>query len=148
MDNSILNKISSKYILENIFNYLEDNFQIKFFNYSKHFQKKLNFELFDYQQQYLKKLNIKLSDYFSFYSGIYGYPDNFDKICLRKRLEKDLKNRIDNNDFIEKYSTHYFEKFNRGLKNSGKFNFIDIYSPFFYPISLTQSFGEILVISF
>ena len=144
--NSILEKISSKYNLENIFDYIGNNFKMKFFVYSKLFQKKLDFNLFDYQQLYLKKLNININDYFSSYSNIYGYPDNFDKNFLQKRLETDLKTNIDTNDFIQKYNTNFFEKYNIGLKSLGKYNYIDIYSPFFYQISLTESFGEIFII--
>ena len=143
---SILGKISSKYNLENIFDYIGNDFKMKLFVHSKFFQKKLDIELFDYQELYLKKLNIKLSDYFSIYSGVYGYPDNFDKNCLKNKLKADLKNKIDTDIFIEKFDTKYFEKLNIGFKNLGKFNFIDINSPFFYPISLTECFGELFII--
>ena len=148
-DKNILINISSKYVLDHIFDYLKDGFKFNLLAYSKLFQKKLDIELFDYQKLYLKKLNIKLSDYFSLYSSIYGYTTNFfsekSYFSLRKELEFALKG-ININDFIQKYNTRFFEKFNIGLKNSGKFNFIDINSPFFYPLSLTETFGDLYII--
>ena len=139
----ILSNISSKYILNSIFDYTEENFKMKLFFYSKIFQKKLDLELFNYQQLYLKQNNINLVDYFSCYSEVYGYPSNFDKNYLNNKLKKDiLKNKFEPKNLDIKF----FEKFNQIIKNPTKMNYIDIYSPFFYSISLTKSFGDIFVI--
>ena len=145
---TFLEKISSKYNLDAIFDFIGYDFKMKFFVHSKLFQKKLDIELFDYQELYLKKLNIKISDYFSTYSAVYGYPNYFGEKCLRYNLKTDLEKKIeiDTDVFIQKFDSKYFEKLNKGLKDLGKFNFIDIYSPFFYPISLTENFGDIFII--
>lgn len=141
--NDVLSKISSKYILKDIFHYTGINFKMKLLSYSKFFQKKVDLELFDYQQLYLKQKNINLPDYFSCYSEVYGYPDNFDKNFLKDKLLNDaLKNKFEPKNLDIKF----FEKFNQIIKKPEKMNYIDIYSPFFYLISLTESFGDIFVI--
>ena len=59
--NSILEKIKSKYLIEEIFKYIEDNnFIYKFFSHSKLFQSRLSLELYDYQERYIKQ---KLGDF-------------------------------------------------------------------------------------
>ena len=62
---SILEKIKSKYILENIFDYVKDeNFKFKLFVYSKRFQKKFDLKLLDYKNIYLKN-RINLFEFLS-----------------------------------------------------------------------------------
>ena len=137
--------ILSKYILNNIFDYLSENFHMKLFIYSKYFQNKLEFELLNYQEEYLKKLEINVREYFSCYSEIYGYHD-YDKNFLKNKLQNDLsKNNLDIPTFIEKYGVNFFEKLNIKLKEPEKI-FIDIHSPFFDIISNTELFGDIYII--
>ena len=143
MDKNLLSNISSKYILKGIFDYTGINFKMKFFSYSKFFQQKLDLEFFDYQQLYLKQNNINLIDYFSCYSEVYGYPSKFNTVFLNNKLQNDILN----NKFEPKnLDIKFFEKFNQIIKKPEKMNYRDIYSPFFYSISLTESFGDIFVI--
>ena len=62
-DNKILENIKSKYVIQNIFNYIKNsNFKFKLVNYNKYFQNKLDLTLFDYQEKYFRKYieNVKL----------------------------------------------------------------------------------------
>ena len=141
--NNYLSNISSKYILKGIFHYIGINFKMKLFFYSKFFQEKVDLELFDYQQLYLQLKNINLLDYFSCYNEVYGYANYFSKNFLKDKLLNDaLKNKFEPKNLDIKF----FEKFNQKIKKPEKMNYIDIYSPFFYSISLTESFGDIFII--
>ena len=62
-NNKILENINSKYIFQNIFNYIKNsNFKFKLFNHNKYFQNILDLTLFDYQEKYFRKYieNVKL----------------------------------------------------------------------------------------
>ena len=84
----LLNKISSKYILEGIFDYIYDRyFKLKLFEYSNLFQKKLHINIFNYQEKYLDKNGFDIIKYFSY---IYNSSKNFSKDLLKDELEKDL----------------------------------------------------------
>ena len=87
----ILN-INSIYILKNIFNYIKDNnFQLKLFKYSKHFQNKLNLKVF-YQEKYLKKIRFNISNYL--------HTEEYNKDYLNKKYEEFLsKNAFNKNEF-------------------------------------------------
>ena len=55
----LINKISSKYILNAIFNYIKDkNFKDILFLYSKKFQNKLDIKLLRLKENYLKTINL------------------------------------------------------------------------------------------
>ena len=79
---SVLEKISSKYILESIFNYIRDEkYKLKLFINSKLFQKKLNLNLIDYQENYINRFNLNPNEYV--YDNYNNY-DHYNKECLKK----------------------------------------------------------------
>ena len=121
---SVLEKISSKYILESIFNYIEDEkYKLKLFINSKLFQKKLNINLIDYQENYIGKFNLNPNDYL--YVN-YNIPDNYNKEYLKKKLEIDLiKYKIDFN-LYQSYAVNYYKKYFTNIqKNNNKFSIED-----------------------
>ena len=63
-EQSLLGKIQSKYILKEIFNYIEMvNFKFKLFVHSNFFQKQLDLKLIDYQEAIINQLEMSLNDY-------------------------------------------------------------------------------------
>ena len=61
----LLLRIKSKYILDNIIDYIENKiFMLKFATYSKKLQKKLNYEFIFYQNYYFTKLQMMPVYYF------------------------------------------------------------------------------------
>ena len=98
----LLEKIKTKYILENIFHYIEDDdFKLRLFFYSKSFQNKLELKLIDFQRVYFRKFDINLDDYL--YNPNYFPSKNFDKNILNKKFKKDLSSikKEFNNKVIE-----------------------------------------------
>ena len=91
MEGSKLKRISSKYILRLISDYIKDeNFVFKFFVYSKYFQKKIGIELSDYINKYIEhfeRLGLKpdkfliLQNYFT---------QDFNKNILVNKLNNEL----------------------------------------------------------
>jgi len=61
----LLDKISSKYLLLKIFEYVKNEKTLKLFIHSKKYIKKMGL-LFYYQYNYLKAVGINLFDYLSF----------------------------------------------------------------------------------
>ena len=62
-NNKILENIKSKYVIQNVFNYIKNsNFKYKLVNHNKYFQNLLDLTLFDYQEKYFRKYieNVKL----------------------------------------------------------------------------------------
>ena len=137
----MLEKISSDYIIRNVFDYIRDeNIKYNILVNSKLFQKKLGLELIDYQRKYLFKLGIHLQKYFN------NNYDDCTKDTLIQKLEKDLlKNKIDTK-LIQEYTYNYLKKYNTKILeeyiNKDKFN-IEIYSPFFDIISKDKIFEYI-----
>ena len=79
----IINNLSSKHILNIIFNYIKDeNFKDKLFLYSKKYQNKFDIKLLGLKENYLKK--IKLDKY------LYIESDSFEKDFLAKKYDKFL----------------------------------------------------------
>ena len=55
----ILKQINSKYIWNNIFNYIKDDIiKLQLFKYSKLFKNILNLNIFCYQKKYFEKIGI------------------------------------------------------------------------------------------
>ena len=87
---SILEKIKSKYILENIFDYVKDeNFKFKLFVYSKKLQKKFDLKLLDYKNIYLKN-RINLFEFLIFYLIIIKKKKGIQKTMIKKGLQINL----------------------------------------------------------
>jgi len=153
MEEEILKRISSKYILRLIPEYIKDeNFMLKFFSYSKYFQKKLGIELSDYINKHIErfeKLGLKAENFLIFQNY---FTKDYDKNILSTKLNNELnKYGIDVKHF-QNYSNNYFTIYeNIYKKNNLKFNLIEynensekiinINSPLFDPISKTNSFN-------
>ena len=82
-NNSILYKIKSKYCLEEIFSYINDNFKFKLLSYSKVLQKKYGIGINDYKIKYRENF-IKLKNTKEFLGKIQKY----DKLNLIKNNPK------------------------------------------------------------
>ena len=139
----IIYKIKSKYIIQNIFNYIKDSsIQLKLFIYSKYFQNKLNIRYSNYIEKYLEKIGFNLKKYL--------YP--YEKEDLRKKYD----NFILNNKFKkEKFEDILYEILeNKKIKdideeevininiNKSDEKLIDINSPLFKIISKTKIFEK------
>ena len=125
-EKSILEKISSKYIFEGIFNYINNqNFKMKLLCYSKALQKKININIIDYiaginpneylaiynykslngkfnKNNVISKLNEKLNEK-------YGVDINIIKLYIIYIFKKNIKKLKENNNNykdIKKENTH------------------------------------------
>jgi len=153
MQEEILKRISSKYILRLIPEYIKDeNFMLKFFSYSKYFQKKLGIELSDYINKHIErfeKLGLRAENFLKFQNY---FTKDYDKNILSTKLNNELnKYGIDVKHF-QTYSNNYFTIYENIYKeNNLKYNLIEynensekiinINSPLFDPISKTNSFN-------
>ena len=158
--NRKMTKINSKYVLNSLFNYInDDKFKMKLFLYSKALQKLFDINIFDYQLHFLNKNGMKYNNYYKFdYNSKNNKNENFDKDIIKKTFTKDLskyninittniiskilnyleneeknKNNIDNKDDND-------DKINENKINVGIE--IDIYSPFFDSLSINNKIYE------
>ena len=150
---SIIEKIKSNYILQNILSYIDDKqFLTKLFFHSKNLQKKYNINIFNYQEEFLNN-RIKWEDYLCFISlTSFTEESKFKKDTLKKTLNKILSDygfSFEDNT-IKKIITNYFfcknEKNNQKFVQNDDFYHIDIYSPFFDLFSKSEIFDEIFLI--
>jgi len=154
---SILEKISSKKIFENIFDYIEDpNHSLKLFSHSKLFQTKLDLNIVDYEKSYIERFGINLDDYLFCENN--KFVSKFDKDILNQNLEKDLSKYKLEKSMIEKIIVDiYTKKFEKEFKNNEGKEYkkklietdvpIEIYSPFFDTISKAEFFEDLFTIS-
>ena len=119
----LLEKIKSKYIIEQIFNFIDEIYKFKLFNYSKKYQEKFNLLLFEYQYYYIIKKGINLLDYLCF-----CFTKNYPKII--KNIQVDLFNNMEQ-ECISKYIQN-FSPNGKYIRYGYK---IDIYSPLFEAFS-------------
>ena len=153
MEDEILKRISSKYILRYIAEYVKDeNFMLKLFVYSKYFQKKLGLELSDYINKHIErfeKLGLKAENFLKFQNY---FTKDYDKNILSTKLNNELNKFGIGIKKYQNYSNNYFTIYeNNYKKNNLKFNLIEynensekiinINSPLFDPISKTNSFN-------
>ena len=134
----LLDKISSKYLLLKIFEYVKNEKTLKLFVHSKKYIKKTGL-LFYYQYNYLKAVGINLFDYLSF--NIVGGKIN--KELLNNRFKEDLKNIDVNINFSDEFLINYYYRFIRKLSI---FYTIDIYSPIFEILSKTELINKFSII--
>ena len=144
----ILEKLSSDYILQNVFDYIPNiKFKFKLFAHSKLFQKKLDLKLKDYKLHYINQFGIPdMNTYF--YNNNYT---SYDKNYLTNKLNKDLSNKkICINEFKE-ILIDLFKNY-LDLKNK-EYDYydrderkLDIYSPFFDDISQGELYEKIYTI--
>ena len=140
---SILEKIKSKYILENIFDYVKgENFKLKLFAYSKKLQKKFDLKLLDYKNIYLKN-RINLFEFLSDYNKKEGYPKNFDKKELTNKFNSTLNKLKLKEENITDYIINFFKNYE---KKENDEIYIDIYSPFFDLLSKELYFWKKFII--
>ncbi len=148
-----LAKITSKYIIQKILDFIKDDkFAYKLFFYSKSFQQKINIDLYDYQILYLIKKNIKLEKYLAFDEEII-YNNYLDKNAIKRNLDSNLFNENIDIDINKGLIIKYFKKYFKSLKNKNNDEkesyrfpelFIDIFSPFFEYLSkdkIIENFG-------
>ena len=164
-----LNKISSKYLINIILNYIKDDIiKYKLFMYSKKFQKKLGFNPIDYQEKSISRTGIKLCNYLScfipaigkkfpqlkilepstcFYGDILDikidYSDNFIKESLKNDFLHHLK--VLKIKYIKNYLVYYFKKYKENKKDDSNL-YIDIFCPFFDLLSNQDYFSELFII--
>ena len=144
----LLDKISSKYIISQVFMYIKDkNFSLKLFIHSKYFQSKLNIKLIDYKEQYLeKRINydnlIFINDDFIYYNG--------KKDLYQKELQRiSLEYKIDENTFIKFVSNYYINLYQNYYKKDNIYKYlkrIDLDSPLFESLSKIENFEKIFTI--
>lgn len=134
---TILLKISSKYMFNKITDYIEDKMlMLKLVNYSKKLQNKLNYGFIVYQNCYFMK--IKMYPQYYFYKHL-KYGDN-----LEKGLEEDLKiNKIDAKSY-ENFIINYWKivELSKDLIKEGYGYPIVINSPFINILSKTKYFDK------
>ena len=124
---SLLNEISSKYLIEIIISYVKDeNFIYKFLKYNKSLQKKFNILLTDYKERYYNK-NIKWEEW----------------INIKKEEYQKIKTYYKEKDF-----NYFIIKYFQNLKKVEVYKsniFILLTSPFLYTLSNLENFGEIFI---
>ena len=122
----ILKKISSKFVLENIFNYIKDtNYKYKLFCYSKYFQNLLDIKLFDYKEKYFTKIGISFDQYFSL-------QDKKNKNVLNDKLKSFTHSKHIDIESLKQYLVEYYKhNLNKLSGIDQQKSILDIYSPFF-----------------
>ena len=155
-----LNKMSSKYLIDIIFNYIkDDNFKYKLFIHSKKYRKLLDLSSNDYQVKSITKTGIKLCNYLSgFLDRNYGphcyyyniiekngndYFHRFKRDTLKKEFLLHLETlKI---KYIKNYLVYYFKKYKENKKDDSNL-YIDIFCPFFELLSSQEYFSELFTI--
>ena len=158
-NNSILEKVNSKDLLNNIFDYIRDiNYKHKLFSYSKLLQKKADLRLADYEERYIDKFGINLTDYL--FSDNNKFVRKFNKDILNSNLQKDLsKNNLEKSTIekilIDIYNQRYEDKYKNNRDGNDKAGnklieteeSIEIYSPFFDTLSKMDFFEYLFTIN-
>ena len=158
-NNSVLEKVSSKDLLRNIFDYIRDpNYKHKLFSYSKLLQKKADLRLADYEERYIEKFGINLTDYL--FSENNKFVRKFNKDILNSNLQNDLsKNKLEkatiekimvdiyNQRYEDKYKTNSDGNDKAGNKLIETEEPIEIYSPFFDTLSKMNFFEYLFTIN-
>ena len=145
-NNSILEKISCKYISERIFEYIKDeNYKYKFFLHSKKLQKKFELELIDFKERYIIKSKFNTENYLCCYTLFNVDSKYFDKNRITKKLQETLnKLNIDIN-IIHEYLLNDLKKIVKKLSDKEKENKLVKYYYFNKQISIFSPFFEFLV---
>lgn len=158
-NNSVLEKVFSKSLLNNIFDYIRDpNYKHKLFSNSKLLQKKADLRMADYEERYIEKLGINLNDYL--FSENNKFVRKFNKDILNSNLQNDLsKNKLEKSAIekimVDIYNQRYEDKYKNnsdgGDKSGNKLieteEPIEIYSPFFDTLSKMDFFEYLFTIN-
>ena len=154
------NKISSKYLMNIIFNYIKDDlFKYKLFMHSKKFRKISDLSPIDYQEKSISRTGIKVCNYLSGYQDRnYGPHTYFNSIIKnngneyyrffeRETLKKDFLLHLEKLKikYIKNYLVYYFKKYKENKKDDSNL-YIDIFCPFFDFLSNQEYFGELFTI--
>ena len=131
--NSLLNKLSSKYLIYIIHSYIKDeNSLYKLITYSKYFQKKLNISSIDYQNIFYKSiLEFNKNIFFDLNDKT---KENFEKILLNYNIDR---------DFFEEKAVNYFKT----KQNYEITNLISFDCPIFEPLSNIENFDKIFAVA-
>ena len=138
---TILDNIKSKYIINNIFNFIKNsNFKFRLVNHCKFYQKKLDLTFSDYQEKYFRKyskiLKLNVLDFLT------KTPTFNNKRLQEKLNELLLKCNFENNIDFQRYALYCLNNY----LNKNEFPlFIDIYSPFFDSVSNSDFFEKIFL---
>lgn len=160
-DKSILKKIKSKELFNELFEFIKDpNFKLKLFVHSKSFQKKLDLDLVDYEKTYIDQFGIDLNNYLFCENNI--FPSKFEKDILKNNLENDIKEKKLDINMLKKiivdvYSKKYEKQYQGSKKDNSNSNDcnglietevpIEIFSPFIDILSETEAFEKMFTIS-
>lgn len=158
-NNSVLEKVFSKSLLNNIFDYIRDpNYKHKLFSNSKLLQKKADLRMADYEERYIEKLGINLNEYL--FSENNKFVRKFNKDILNSNLQNDLsKNKLEKSAIekimVDIYNQRYEDKYKNnsdgGDKSGNKLieteEPIEIYSPFFDTLSKMDFFEYLFTIN-
>lgn len=157
-DNSLLNKIKSKYIIYSITSYIKDeNFLLKLINYSKYFQNRLDININNYKEVYYGH-RINYDDFLKyFYPGNpYNWGLDIPSQIRKNQISKDelfnlIENQNNKND-ISKFMINYLNRYYNNLKDKEYSLYeyskdIDITCPLYNSLLKTDLFSKILNIS-
>ena len=146
----LINNIKSKYLLNYIFNYVEDkNFKDKLFLYSKNIQIKLDLKLIGLKEKYLKKIKFDIDKYLYIKPNLFKkdiLTIEYNKFLIEKKLNKESLEKIIYDIYENKEIKDIEEEDVDKIKNNEKL--INIESPLFNILSKTTNFGEIFTIHF
>ena len=137
----LLNKIQSKFILNNIFDYIKDtNFKLKLFIHSKSIQNKLDLKIINYKELYLNKIGFDLDKYLYTQSCSKNILNiNYKNFLLKINFNKDeFENVL--YEILKRKETGDINEPNR-KKNNNKL-IVDIYSPLLEIISKLKIFEK------
>ena len=128
MEEELIKKIKSKFILNHLFNYIKDNnFKLKLFIYSKSIQNKLDLNVI-YTELYLKKIGFNLDNYLYIKSTNKDILNN----SYQKFLSENKFNKVKfENILYEILKKKENEDINDENKNEYNDKIIDINSPLF-----------------
>ena len=136
----LLDKISSKFLLLNLFEYIKKERILQLFVHSKKYIEKLGL-LFHYQYNYLKAYGINL---FYFYYLTFSIVDGkINKEILNNRFKEDLKDMNIKINFTPEFLMKFHNEFIKHF--SCNYN-IDIYSPLFENLSKSELINEFSII--
>ena len=150
----LLESIKSKYIIDNIFNFIkDDNFKFKLLKQSKKWQNILKLTLNNYKLESFKFINYsKFLNFLSFEGNRKVYVDNIN--ILKNNFKKDIENyKINENIISDEFSEIYFTNLYNINKSKEDINkiildnelIIDIYSPFFEILSKKDIFQKLFI---
>ena len=145
MEEELIKKIKSKFILNHLFNYIKgNNFKLKLFIYSKSIQNKLDLNII-YIELYLKKIGFNLDNYLYIKSTNKDILNN----SYQKFLSENKFNKVKfENILYEILKKKENEYINDDNKNEYNDKIIDINSPLFELISKTKNFEQYTIYIF